>query len=397
MSGIKLSIYKKLLILFLALSLLPLIALGIISYHYTRQTLQNNIEHNLQELARLAMEQVDQQLAHNLKEIKVWAEMEVMQDVLTADADGRITATLMSLEKSRPFHHRIHCLDRNGEIVASSEPQFIGKAKAEAEYFKQAVTGEAYISEPARLKGSQDVIIIISAPIRAIGNNQRIIGALSVSLDWEHIYPLLEGIRLDAKSAKQTKETHLMLINREGWVLFAPEFERQPGTILGENLFASGIFSSGLSQKTQTGYVIQVDEHNQLSLIGYARSAGHEDYPGMGWTTLALENLNLAFVPVFKLRKLFLISFVILALVIIVTAHLFARQLTEPVKSLTLAARRIAQLASESKDISTESIQVKSSDEVSELAESFQHMAYAIYDRNQRLQASYQELEGYNN
>ena len=399
MGRLKLNIYRKLLILFLLLSLLPLTILGLVSYYFARQALQRNIEHKLEELARLAMERVDQQMAYYTEEIEVWANLEVMQDVLTADADGRINATLTNFKKSHPAYQHIHCLNKTGEIIASSELQMTGKTEAEAEYFKQAVTGKLYISELAyREKNDPYPVIIFSTPIWTIGGHPRVVGALSVSLNWEHIYPLLEGIRVDPRLNKQDIYAHIMLINRKGWVLFAPEFERQSVPILKDNLFSRGILTPDIGQNEPTGCLIQRDEHDQRALIGYAVSTTHGDFPGTDWITLALQNLDYAFAPVYTFRDFFFICFVIMVLTIIVVAHLFTWQLTEPVKSLTSTARCIAQQASEPQGVFTEcAISAKTSDEFGELAESFNHMALAIQDRNQRLNASYHELEEYKN
>lgn len=397
MKKINLNIYKKLLLLLLALSLLPLIALGLVSYHYTRQALQDNIQHKLQELARLAMEQVDRQIIQHKEGTQVWADLEVMQDVLTDDADGRINNTLNNLRSSYKDCLRIHCFNHKGEVVASTEPWLTKRPKlnSNTEYFKQAIAGTSYVSEPIYSKEYDNVELTFSAPIYALGNRQRIIGVLTVDIDWTHIYPLLENIRIEA--TEQTVTDHVMLLNSSGYVIFAPEFERRDGVLLKENLFKMNIISSDLGRIYPNGYLIQQDEHNHMSLIGYARSQKQGKYDGTGWIVLVLQSLDHAFVSIRKLSDLFMFSFIILAALVTLTAHLFVRQLTIPVNDLTQAARRIAQRVSEPNAGFAETIQKKTTDEIGDLTESFNQMMQAIHDRNQRLVSSYSELEEYKN
>jgi signal transduction histidine kinase len=378
--------------LFLLLSLLPLIILGLVSYRNARRTLEENIGHKLEELARLAMERVDHQMAGYFQEIQTWANLEVMQDVLTGDADGRITAALENFRRSNPFYLQLSCLNQDGKVIASSGLQLVDGAGAETEWFKQAMTGQIHMSKLGRLEN--DLGITFSVPIWAIGTRKRVVGVLLAVLDWESIYPILESIRIEKTVEKQLKSAHIMIINQEGVVIFAPEWERRRlDNILKRVTFPDGVPGVDTGYRYQTGYTIQLDEHNRLSLIGYAHSGSHGDYPGTGWITLALQNLEQAFTPVFRLRRFIVISFIALALAAILVAHLFARQLTVPLKSLTQAARRIAQKAAEPNARFAESIQVKASDEIGILAESFNQMAQALQDRNQRLDANYKELE----
>ncbi len=392
------NIYHKVLALLLLLSLLPLIALGLLSYRHAHRSLKQNIGYRLEDLARLAMEQVDHQLAQFHHELQMWANLEVMQDVPAEDTEGQITADLLTFQKSHFFNRQIYCISEKGKIIASSEPGMIGKTAAGATYFKQAIAGQSYISDIMR-SDSGKLVFTLSVPIRLMDNRNKIIGVLASTLNWEYFYYLLENIKIDREIEGQTKEAHIMLIDRNGLVIFAPEFERQKGVILRDNLCDMGVFSPDFYWKKQFGDLVQKDEHNQMSLIGYARSGrlGHEEYIDTGWTTLALRNLEQALLPVQRLKDLILISFIVLALVAILAAGLFAKRLTGGIKSLTQATRHIAEQVARPDAEFTEDIPVKTSDEIGELTGSFNLMKTELTRVKRRLEEEQEKLKDANN
>ncbi len=395
MIKLKFNIYSKTLGLFLLLTLLPLIALGTIAYLNARRSMEDNIGYKLEELARLAMERVDQQLTQNSQQIWTWANLEVMQDMLTADADGRINAALVDIKAGNPVYHQISCLNQKGEIIASSEPELVGKLLDKTERPLQGTVHNVHMSRLCRLKNSENIGIEISTPIRAMGNQERVIGTFSAVLDWESMYPMLESTRIEKANEKQLKGAHLMIVNQDGLVIFAPEWERQAlDNILKPAIFTQGI--PGAVNNSTTGYVIQLDEHTRLSLIGYAHSMGYGNHQGKGWIALALQNVEQAFAPVYRLRNLILAIVILLAIVSIGIAHLFARQLTVPIKGLTLATRRIAQQSAEPKTKLLEHIPVKTTDEIGELTNSFNLMASELAHAKVELEGQNQKLEATN-
>lgn len=395
---IKFNIYHKVLALLLLLSLLPLITLGLLSYRHAHQSLKQNIGYRVENLAQSAMKDIDHQLVHYIHELQNLAKLEVMQDVLTTDTSNRINSKLSNFKKSSPFYHQLNCINKKGKIIASSKPDLIGKTYADAKYFKQAIASQSYISD-IKLSDNGKPVITFSTPIRLMDNQDKIIGVLASVLDWEHFYHLLENIKIDWEIEEQIKEAHIMLIDRNGLVIFAPKFERPQGGVLRDNLFDMNVLSPDFHRKKQFGYLVQQDEHKQMSLIGYARSGrhGHEEYADIGWTALALHNLEQALLPIERLRDFILLIFVILALGAILTARLFARRLTSGIKSLTQATRHIAEQVARPDAEFTEDIPIKSSDEIGELTESFNLMKTELTRVKKKLGEEQEKLKVSNN
>ncbi len=368
--SLRLNINGKLMLIMLLLSLLPLIILGIASYRNARQTLEENIGHKLGEFARLAIERVDQQLNTHFKEVHIWAGLEVMQDVLTDDADIRIMTTLSDLMKGYKNYLQLYCLNRNGEIIASGNPQNMGKIMAGKDWFKKAIIGRTYISDVIWLESGKKMGILFAVPIRSFGSRE-VIGVLSAALDWESIYPIVESIKVDAKAGENSLSAHVMLINKSGTVIFAPEFERE--AILKERIFSLEGLTDELELGKAAGYTISVDEHNRNSLIGYAISKGFGGYAGKGWTALALQNVAQAFAPITALKNFIFISTIILIIVILVVATLFTRRLTNPIKLLTAIMTKVA-----SQGDLTQKVSIKSGDEIGQMASSFNQMTETL-------------------
>ncbi len=388
------TIYNKTLKLFLLLSLAPILILGITFYYNAKKTIQQNIGHKLEELARLGMKRVQSRLLESKEHLENWAELDIMLDILTQDADGRIQAALDNFKISNPYYHRISCLNANGEIIASSEYELIGHVQAEEEYFKQAIAGKSYMSDIVRLENKNKIGINFSMPIRGIGTQNTVIGVLTAALNWKALYPLLDNIRIDQDSKEQTIDAHVMLIDNQGKVLFSPEFERKSlHNIFKQAGFAGNIPGMNLKSSSPADYIIQQDEHNQLSLIGYADFLKDDNLPEMDWTLLAVQNMEKAFAPVFEFRNFVIISGLFLVAIIILSAHFFSRQLSIPIKKLTSTAKHIAEEAANSDTEYIKEAAVPSSlAEINILADSFNQMSQILQKRNQTLKNNYEEV-----
>ena len=88
------TIRKTLLLAFLAISLLPALALGALSFSQMRASMQYEIESNLQSRAESVSADIDRMLFERLQNAVTWNHLQVMQDLRIDDVDKRVSAFL---------------------------------------------------------------------------------------------------------------------------------------------------------------------------------------------------------------------------------------------------------------------------------------------------------------
>jgi PAS domain S-box-containing protein len=76
-------------------------------------------------------------------------------------------------------------------------------------------------------------------------------------------------------------------------------------------------------------------------LVGFSRTRGHGQYPGLGWTVLVRQDVDHAYLPIRQLRRQALWSGVALALVFSLVGVLVAHRITRPLGQLARSAQRI--------------------------------------------------------
>ena len=89
--GLKLTLQKKLVFIFLTVSLVPVIIITVDSYKIGIRNQQKNIGINLQTASNQSMNEIDRLLFSCVEAITRWSVEEVYQEVIASDPDGSIT------------------------------------------------------------------------------------------------------------------------------------------------------------------------------------------------------------------------------------------------------------------------------------------------------------------
>ena len=104
-------------------------------------------------------------------------------------------------------------------------------------------------------------------------------------------------------------------------------------------------------------------------LYSYARSKGYRDFEGLGWILVVGHDVQEILTPVSKLRNRMMAASLILITIVIIIAFLIARSITRPIAKLTKSAEIIGKGDLEHR------VELKTRDEIGELAASFNRMA----------------------
>lgn len=405
---IRLTIRAKLISIFFGIVVISVLFGGLRSYHVSRQALEKKTGEGLQRQAFSMANQLDRILFERYRNIQGWAGNEIMTDVLTQDAGGKIKNFLTSVKKEYGLYSDLIYTDAMGNVIASSNPKFLGQSVLGEAWFQHvlihreiyAESGTPKISgshtvifasptwanvmrnfsefaaEPAEKKSAQPAAEAPQTTVILGEEKSEIIGVLIAFLDWSEVLDLLNTTPL-SPGKDQNKNAYAMLMNRAGLAITQPYFEDR-AVFLRENLTAE-LGAARLAAQGKDGYLIEKGRYQEENLIGFASSRGYRDFKGFGWSVLIFEDTkeNLASIRALAMQ---IIGFGIFVALLVCGASLFlAGGITKPLEKLVVLTRDIGR-----GDFSRR-IEVSSRDEMGMLAGSFNEMIQALEKSSQDL------------
>ncbi|MCP4268776.1 MAG: response regulator [Candidatus Brocadiaceae bacterium] len=370
--GLKLTIQRKLISLFLIFSLIPLAAMSILSYTNSQKTIKQNIGSKFEKLALHTIDKIDNLLFFRKEDIKAWSVTNVMQNVVSNDADGSINRTLSRLKRDYGVYSGISCINTKGNIIASSEIKKLGLNVSDESWYKEVLkTSKLHISDLAYDNIVDGYSVQFTVPIFASNDKTQVIGFLSSSFNWSELFDITNSIQIG--NEVQAESTYAFLINKMGAVISGPGFifeeEEEEEELTGMNLISSKYKSAQLGVSGERGFLVETDPSGKELLIGFAGSQGYRNFKGLGWSLLIMQSTKEAFLPIIKLRNLFIIIGTGVGIIVLIFAILVSRDISIPIKNLTVAANAIAK-----GDLSYRA-KVKSGEEIGMLANNFNNMA----------------------
>lgn len=385
---------SKLIIIFLFLSITPLVVMGFISFKNGQKTLEKNIGTNLQISASETLKRMDRVLFEVQQIIQDLSATESLQDVIADDPDGRITNALMLFIKKHGIFSGIFCLDPQGKIIAASSPENIGKNPVSKSWLNNAAKfPEGYFYDLDHSKFKDGLSIGFSIPIIASFDQSQIIGYLLAQVDWQDYLrnsKIINNIKFSPNNFSR-----LFLIDQRGNLLYGPDSSTNnlaiPNSvrlnIKNEDLNVQAIKKT---LKGKDGILVTTRPNGTEILAGYASSQNLEYLVHFGWGALITEDTSVAFARVISLRNQFISIGLLVSIITILFSILISRNIAVPVRKLTQAAETVARGAH------SEKLLISSNDEIGDLARAFNVMTINLEKSTNKLVKASESAEAAN-
>lgn len=330
-------IRTKITLTFLILSLVPLTLMSVVAYQNGKNALKDNLGATYQLLAQQTIDKIDRTLYEVYRDVAAWSELEVMDEIIAGDVDGKMTSFLIILSQQYGYFSSINAMNREGVVIASSRPEFIGRDFKENPFFKSAVMKKPYLEDLYFDAMSQEWVISFSFPITAKFQQGEVIGVLSARWKADELAKLTQVLH---QQGQEDLHARIVLVQDEGLVISGPA-SRQAG--LFENLrINDDLRKEILSASRENGFLIGRDAENKSALIGYARSKGYRDFPGMGWRILVLRDVQTAFRSIDRLKVVIFSVEGIVAFFVLILSLWVTRRMAQPILQISKAAGRVA-------------------------------------------------------
>jgi methyl-accepting chemotaxis protein len=188
------SLRTKLVVLSLALSLMPLLTLGVVDSLRAREVARHDAELAMLAGARSTVTALDranlarQQLAVLVASTDL-AVSAVTNPAPDAEAVNRMINAFQTASKSV---NGIYLLDRTGKTLFATDPTLMNRVYDFRPYFREAFAGHLYTSDVSVGIAVQRPILVSSAPIRL---GSEIVGVAAVRTDVTDVFDVVDGDR----------------------------------------------------------------------------------------------------------------------------------------------------------------------------------------------------------
>ncbi|MEL6984273.1 MAG: HAMP domain-containing protein, partial [Actinomycetota bacterium] len=372
----------KLTLMFLALGIVPLVALGIYAVNRANATLTTAAGHEMEVAALQAVDTIDRNLFERYGDVQAFAanpkaqgtqaEATEIIDFLTTtygiydlmlvvDLDGRVAA--------------VNSIGGSGETVDSRS--LIGTDVSDQEWFQVVASGRTpeggtYYTDVERsslvaeVYGDDRLTLPFTAPI--FDDAGDLVGVWHNQASFERIVAeITEAIRVElVELGLDSTETQLL---RSDGVLLV---DADPDAVLSFDLAGAGLDAAqrAISGDSHAGFTVEPHARTGVEQInGYAASIGALGFPGYGWASLVRVDLDEATADAVTLRNAIVVAVIVAALVIATIGVFYARRLAQPIRDLARQAEIVA-----GGNFDVENLDLDRNDEVGDLANSFDAM-----------------------
>jgi methyl-accepting chemotaxis protein len=354
----------KLLVLFLLLSLVPMVAISVISFQSAESSLRGMAQEMLDDTAEGLRRAIDTQMESRQEDIKAWAALPVLVRSLEKADAGELPGLLAGLLKEYHAYQAIMVYDAQGKLVAGSDDAQ-GINQYGSSWFQGALQGAVQVEDVKYSEQAKQNVVTFAAPVKDSGG--KVIGVVTSLMLWSNIEKIM-----DLEKSGQTGYAYLL--NKEGVIIAHHKKEK----VLKENILTlqNAPELVELTRKALKG----VNSGGQYSyegirkFVAYVPSKGYGDYKGLGWTFAAAQGVDEILAPVHLLRTILVGSLLTSMAIIAVLAILIARSIANPVLKGIAFAQDVA-----AGDL-TGHLEVQSRDEVGDLARALNAMVASLKD-----------------
>ncbi len=351
-----LNLKTRLIILFLAIGLLPVIIVGFMAYNNSEGELREQTYGSIslvgaQTDARLEnfWEQSEADIISFVNNSDIYENMDTMggrdwdlelYDMIWDSVSQILEESAEEILQTFQHYEAVIMVDTFGEVVISDVEDEIGSDLSDRDYIEQALEGEISWSEPFYSEARDKHTIELAAPVRSEGLSGDIVGLLVYVLDTNEVDKIIhEGL----EELGTTADAYL--IDGEGLLM---------STTLLDDLDDEAAFNRKIDTKAVENLSNPIQERD----FGFRLTDEYEEYRGepvLGQNEVVRYGDRAAgliveidqeeiFAGAMQIRNTTILTILIAAVIILVVTILFTRTITTPIKATIDTAGKISNL-----------------------------------------------------
>lgn len=367
---IKNSILVTLTLLFLAIGVIPLAVSSFILIRNNREGLQTNLQESFFSISTSVSGRISSYIDNYRFQIRELIPR-ASTFVRSLDAPAVRTELPTFLKDQNMIKAAVYA--PSGRGPRAKRPEFDDRSvmNQEENAFNIAIQGKSFISDPYYIPEDNTAVILIAEPLKDASDN--IIGVLSVVVSAD---PLLQILSDESVGA-----IDVYVVDPSGKLILSPkkqDMQRRP------DLSKTAIVGDFIRNKGRVSTVRLYEEkqgNKKLEILG-SNSAVKD----VGWGVIVQIQRDVAFASVGQMIRSSVGLSILFALLAAVVGFLFARWITQPIQSLAQHALDVGRNQNFDKKI-----EIKASNEIQQLADTFNYMTDEVKQNILGLQAAARE------
>lgn len=343
------SIRTKFIVSFLIVSLIPLLIVSLLIGNLSSKITISKEKESMHSLVLSKAQAMDEWFQAQMAELQLVAETETIKSM----DNGRIFPFISIVNERSEVFETNFIVNAKGTVISHTTPKNIGSDYSDRSYVQKALTkGESSYSEVLISKATGNRIVVVATPIK--DNGGKVIGVLAGSANFEVLVDTFLKDGFD-------KASGIMLVDAEKRLQVAPNKENIYSTI--DEASISSTLKTALGNSLVESGISSFDISNENFLIAYAPIQSVNYGLSMSLPEkLVLKESN-------SIHQLTIIISVISSILVIVLAYLIITKLTKPILAVSEGMKIVA-----NGDLTIQPLDVKSNDEIGNLATSFNEM-----------------------
>ncbi|MDD4981913.1 MAG: PAS domain S-box protein [Candidatus Omnitrophota bacterium] len=266
---------------------------------------------------------------------------------------------LKRTEEANPYIYELILLDRSGKVIASSDERSIGLDKSSDDYFLGAQEG-AYIKDAYFSESLQEHLFAVSAPVFESRNSKRL-GVVVARIRLEQLYKIVTE-ELGLGSSEE-----VYIVNKDGYMITPSRF--LTGTFLKLLVDSKAVKDSRLHKGSNPVFsngkrLAVFNDYRGVSVLG-----AYEYVDKMQWSVLAEVDASEALAPLFLIRNIFILIFIIMIFLAWNLSFHISKAIAKPIHDLHQGAEIIGSGNLDYK------VGTNSKDEIGQLSRAFDEMS----------------------
>ena len=361
---------KKLRLTYTGLVIVAVAIVLVLVIENAQRDLKEKIGNDLQAVAKLEALSITEFINIRIAKIRFVSRNPVFRGKSTV----AMSDYLADIKRADSAYEELVVMDLQGEIIATTNPEFLGSGTVERKTLidnvsRQAAGGdignEPFFSFAIPADKEEMLSALIARPV--VSQDKKMIRVLMARVLLEDLLQLQEYQEVQEIGGKQA-----YAIDSQSTMIISQEEKSQVFTPL-VYLQNKPPFLEGRKQKNR-GYTIFKTTKKGVILVGYADLPDLGKGQQSGWVVLSMAPKREVFAPAIRLRNKVIILGIMTVLIAWVLALFVAKGITRPIRKLVKVTDLIA------KGELTQRANIKQNDEVGDLARSFNKMTDKLND-----------------
>ncbi|MCI0507588.1 MAG: ATP-binding protein [Gammaproteobacteria bacterium] len=377
-------IRTKLSVTYLTVSLLSLVVISVFIYLYVRQTLTAEVLSHLESVSSIQAHRVLGIIEQNLERLRLVSSRTQLRISLNAYLQNNDPAELEKIQliindalESTGSFKVISILDKNGVVIASTNPDRVNHNYATFDFYTSAQ--REYTAEHFFLDEKNESKIYLSGPLMI---NENLLGILLIESDAENFVSLIS----DYSGLRQTGETVLGKKSMDGQsALFLAPLRFDQNAALKRSISLSNHFNPMVIALSKKESLLTT----ALDYRGAEVLAATNYISKTGWGLVVKMDKAEAFAATSSLIKYILLITLSMMFLVVWVSFAFAKIISNPIVELTKTAHDINE-----GDLYQRAL-VRNDDEIGELAGAFNNMANNLILTQHNLENTNKELQSH--